>query len=215
MSTCYLLPMSHEWPSFRESSEPLSPTSTVNENRGISGLQHGASSSDIGAATYATFSSITWPSNFSLARSHGLPNPLSHVSADLGASPASRSPELESPGHRASEQIARGSPRQEFALPSAPSSAAGPVVLKEEDEDVMSASDLDEIVEDEALPQTAAERRAAKRKMKRFRWVHRLESTDSKVLMLVKLDTQSNAISSERICPPASPRCGSTGTLVT
>ena len=207
--------MSHEWPSFRESSEPLSPTSTGNENRGISGLQHAASSSDIGAATYATFSSITWPSNFSLARAHGLPNPLSHVSADLGASPASRSPELESPGHRAPEQVARGSPRQEFALPSAPTSAAGPVVLKEEDEEVMSGSDLDEIVEDEVLPQTAAERRAAKRKMKRFRWVHRLESTGSNVLMLVKLDPQSNAFSSERIRAPASPRRGSTGTFVT
>ena len=194
MSTCYLLPMSHEWPSFRESSEPLSPTSTGNENRGISALQHATSSSDIGAATYATFSSITWPSNYSLARSHGLPN----VSADLGASPASRSPELESPGHRAPEQIARGSPRVGFALPSAPTSAAGPVVLKEEDEDVMSGSELEEIVvEDEALPQTAAERRAAKRKMKRFRWVHQLESSGSNVLMLVKLDPQSNAISTE------------------
>ena len=215
MSTCYLLPMSHEWPSFRESSEPLSPTSTGNENRGISGLQHAASSSDTGAATYATFSSITWPSNFSLARNHGLPNPLSHVSAGIGASPAPRSPELESPGHRAPDQIARGSPRQEFALPSAPTSATGPVALKEEDDEVMSASDLDEIVEDEALPQTAAERRAAKRKMKRFRWVHELESPDRHVLMLLKLDTQSNALSSERICPPASPRRGSTGTFIT
>lgn len=215
MSTCYLLPMSHEWPSFRESSEPLSPTSTGNENRAISGLQHATSSSDIGAASYATFSSITWPSNISLPRAHGLPNPLSHVSADLGASPASRSPEIESPGLRAPEQIARGSPRQGFALPSAPTSAAGAAVLKEEDEDVMSASDLDEIVEDEALPQTAAERRAAKRKMKRFRWVHQLQSTGRNVLMPVKLDTQSNAISFERICATTSPRRGSTGTFVT
>ncbi|KAL8789237.1 MAG: hypothetical protein Q9195_006946 [Heterodermia aff. obscurata] len=190
--------MSHEWPSFRESSEPLSPTSTGNENRGASGLQNATSSSDIGAAAYATFSSITWPSNISLARPHGLPNPLSHVSADLGASPASRSPEIESPGLRAPEQIARGSPRQGFALPSAPTSATGPAGLKEEDEEVMSASDLDEIAEDETLPQTAAERRAAKRKMKRFRWVHRLQRTGGKVLMLVKLDTQSNAIPPER-----------------
>ena len=46
---------------------------------------------------------------------------------------------------------------------------------KEEDDDGLSGSDLDEIPEDEAACQTAAERRAAKRKMKRFRFVSQLE----------------------------------------
>ena len=54
--------------------------------------------------------------------------------------------------------------------PPAVTLAAGPDLPKEDDDDDdMSGSDLDEIAEDEALPQTAAERRAAKRKMKRFR----------------------------------------------
>lgn len=75
-------------------------------------------------------------------------------------------------GHNAREEQAyRPALPMQFLRPDTPAPVTGQGILNEEDEDDegVSGSELEDIAEDEASSQTAAERRAAKRKMKRFR----------------------------------------------
>ena len=165
--------MSHEWHSFPESSEPVSPTTTAPVNRGIPSLQYTAPISTVGAATCASSTSITWAPNF-LAQAYSLPISSSPPLAGLnsGASFTARIlGDTSTQEQGAKECVSTEAPSGEIVPPSAPAPAVGQDIPKQEDDDddAMSGSDLDDIAEDEATPQTASERRAAKRKMKRFR----------------------------------------------
>ena len=65
--------------------------------------------------------------------------------------------------------VTRQVPTDNTTILDSPAPASVQDTSKGEDDDAVSGSDLEDIAEDEVLPQTAAERRAAKRKMKRFR----------------------------------------------
>ena len=168
MSTCYLLPMSHEWPSFRDPSEPLSPTSTATESRGVPSLHYGIPIPDSQATTHAALSTVTWPSNYSLAQSPTLPVSSPNVPVASAFVPVPSTSH-----HNQQEQVPQQQVTTEdfldvLGIPET-SQETRQDLLKEEDDDILSASDLEERAEDETVPQTAAERRAAKRRMKRFR----------------------------------------------
>lgn len=153
------------------------------ETKGLPSLQYGASTPETSSTTHAAFSNVAWPSTFSLAHSHGLPDPSSHAAVDTRPCPTPQSPEACLQEH-VTREISPGQSTQ----PSDLSLAAGSYVQKEEDDDGLSGSDLDEIAEDGAACQTAAERRAAKRKMKRFRCVLQLGGIARGSLTLAKIN---------------------------
>ena len=140
------------------------------ETKGLPSRHYGASTPETSSTTHAAFSNIAWPSSFSLAHSHGLPSSSSHAAVDTRPCPTSQSPEAS-----LQEHVTRENSPGQSTYPNDLTLAAGSYVQKEEDDDGLSGSDLDEVPEDEAACQTAAERRAAKRKMKRFRFVFQLE----------------------------------------
>lgn len=153
------------------------------ETKGLPSLQYGASTPDTSSTTHAAFSSIAWPSTFSLAQSHGLPDSSPHVAVDTRSCPTPQSPEAS-----LQEHVTRETSPGQSNHPSDLTLAAGSYVQKEEDDDGFSGSDLDETAEDDAASQTAAERRAAKRKMKRFRCVLQFEGTIWGSLTLAKIN---------------------------
>ena len=173
MSTCYLTPMSHEWRSLPGSSQPLSPTTTAPLSRAILSSQHGLPIG--GPADYRYSTDMRWASDFTSRQTQNLLVSSSSPFTSLcGAAPFSPHAYDDNvlQGHNVKEEQAhRPALPVQFLRPDTPAPVTGQCNPKEEDEDDegVSGSELEDIAEDEAISQTAAERRAAKRKMKRFR----------------------------------------------
>lgn len=165
--------MAHEWRSFAGSSEPLSPSTSAPVNRAIPSQQLETTDLRIPAATYSVSTNIDWAPNFSLAQTHSFPIPSTSPLASVSTSPVPTftihtQDETPTQEQRRKEQFKREAPSGELPHSSV-SVRQGVPKVEDDDDEVMSSSDLDDIAEDESLPQTTAERRAAKRKMKRFR----------------------------------------------
>ena len=129
----------------------------------------------IRSADYANSTDMRWASDFTLRQTQNLlvpsSSPVASVYSTAPFSPHAYEDNMLH-GHNAREEQAhRPALRVQFLRPDTPAPVTGQSIPKEEDEDDegVSGSELEDIAEDEATSQTAAERRAAKRKMKRFR----------------------------------------------
>ena len=166
--------MSHEWRSLPGSSEPLSRTTTDPLSRAIPNPPHGLPVTSVGPADYANSTDMRWASDFTLKQTQNLlipsSSPLTSVYNTAPFNPHAYG-DSAFQGQNTREESYRPAPPVQFLRPDTPAPVTSQGIPKEEDEDDegVSGSELEDIAEDEAISQTAAERRAAKRKMKRFR----------------------------------------------
>ena len=86
--------------------------------------------------------------------------------------------------------------------------------LDYDEEFAMTVSDLDEIPTEGDVPKTAAEERAEKRKMKRFRWANRYQNVQQLLTNVYQADAQPNTISSKRICSAGSSGCSAARKII-
>ena len=176
---CYLPPISHIWhsgqhlsksPSSKASSyeggkaanpiyEPnnLNLRSVFHEFSGLSESITPKSQLSSGEPLNNSFHSVAGESNRSMEWTSG---------PRFGDAPQGLRDEWQTARKDLSQPYREEAVHKDFSIPA----AVHETIQSEDDEDKVSPSDLEDIVVNESLPQTASDRRAQKRKMKRFRY---------------------------------------------
>lgn len=156
-------------------------------------------------------------------RAHRQPSPIPEQSENQGEMYAQKAAESTTEGSTASANTAAtsiavssvSSASQSSELPPVQARSEDPVCKQEEDEDVLDDDDMDGDVEGITPEMTPAERTAARRKMKRFRYdAEKTIAMGEDRLMLSQAHSPANALSHERVRQAATPGCRAQRALV-
>ena len=175
MSLCYLPLISHDWHSSQQLSEPLSPRTTVYGRGNTASSKHGLGTLSVSSLFQGFSEGITWPSESSCQGSQEtsseIPTSNQRMDSQGGPSFSADAPERIVGGRQRGIEGQKPSlqecmTQKELVIPSEMQGRPA----AQDDDDNMAPSDLEDIAEDGSLPQTALNRRAEKRKTKRFRY---------------------------------------------
>ena len=178
MSLCYLTSMPHQWHPRQRLPETLSPCNNAYERSNASNLIHTSSASSIYGSLSTLPGTVGWPQGSPQAGTHDIPG-FAAQSRTMEPVPESGSRTVhgyhENLGRTSqgglqvtASTVTRNSAHKNVSLPLEDEKE---MHVEADDDDDLTASDQEDMAEEQNETRTVIEKRADKRRMKRFRRV--------------------------------------------